>query len=238
MGEEARLALTFPDGSEATVAYPEHLDLAAMGVQPDVDLLWHERWVGAIVFSHGGPTERLLLGAEPARVHILDGQAVEEWPARPRTGRHSETTRWLVFHLASWTVHVPLNSRTDAGEVIHAVHPYETDEGFVAVEVTQPAALAKGYGEAGGAQLAFGDQDPLPDYVRTGQQGLLIDVAPSKCGAFQPSTQILGSSTYGSVCLEGQLFVNGTSFSAPEQSRQKLAEIVKALRLVGLKSAS
>jgi hypothetical protein len=131
-----------------------------------------------------------------------------------------------------------LNSRTDAGEILHAVHPYETEEGFVAVDVTHPAALAEGYGEAGGPQLAFGDHNALPDFIRSGQDGLLINVAPSKCGAYQPSTQVLGSSTHGSVCLEGELFVNGTSFSNTEPSRQKLSDIVEGVRLQKLEPAA
>jgi hypothetical protein len=238
IGEQARLAVTFPDSSEAVFAYPAHLNLATMGVQPDVDLLWGERWVGAIVFSHGGAIGRLLEGAEPVALHTLDGQTIEEWLARPRRGRHQETARWLVFSLRTWTVHVPLNAQMDPADVIGRVRPYQTDRGFVAIEVAQPADLPEVYGVAGGPQLAFGDRDPLPDFVLPGQDGLLINVAPSKCGAYQPSTQVLGSSTHGSVCLEGELFVNGTSFSDTEQTRRKLAEVVEGLRLLELEPAA
>jgi hypothetical protein len=126
----------------------------------------------------------------------------------------------------------------DPTDVIDRVRPYQTDRGFLAIDVTQPAALAEGYGEAGGPQLAFGDHNALPDFIRSGQDGLLINVAPSKCGAYQPSTQVLGSSTHGSVCLEGELFVNGTSFSNTEPSRQKLSDIVEGVRLQKLEPAA
>jgi hypothetical protein len=61
-------------------------------------------------------------------------------------------------------------------------------------------------------------------------------VAPSDCREFQPSIQLDGS--YGSACLAGELFVNGTSFSDTHDGQSKLAEIVKGLRLLELEPAS
>jgi hypothetical protein len=40
------------------------------------------------------------------------------------------------------------------------------------------------------------------------------------------------------ACLAGELFVNGTSFSDTEQSRQKLAKVVEELRILELEPAS
>jgi hypothetical protein len=236
VGDQPRLALTFPDGSEGVVSYPSELDLSAMGVQPDVDFAWKGAWVGAIVFVHRGPEPRLLDGAVPLEVHQRPDGAIEEWTAKPRGGRHQRSDRWLVFRLPSWTVHVPLNARTDSAEVIDRVRPYQTGGGFVAIKVSGPAALAEWYGEAGGPKLAFGDGDPLPDLVRPGPDGLLVDLAPSDCGAFQAPPQVHGP--YGSACLAGELFVNGTSFSDTEQSRQKLAKVVEELRILELELAS
>jgi hypothetical protein len=245
IGEETRLVLTFPDGTEATVSYPAQLDLAGMGVQPDVDLLWGERellwrnrWVGAIVFSHGGPIGGLLEGPKPVTVHALQGQIIEEWLAQPRRGRHSETTRWLVFRLPSWTVHVPLDARLHAAEVIDRVHPFQTDGGFVAIDASPPAHLPEAYGEAGGPKLAFGDREALPDFILPAADRLSIDLAPSKCGPYEPSTEVIGSSAFGSVCLGGALFVNGSSFSDSDTSRRKLAQIIDGLRLLQLEPAS
>lgn len=232
-GDQAVVALTFPDGSVATISYPAALDLSGMGMQPDVDFAWDGRWVGAFVFAHGPPEERLLAGAGPVTVHRISGQAIEEWNAQPQDGRHQRTGRWLVFLLPAWTVHVPLNSRTVAEEVIDHVHPYETVDGFVAVTVDAPAGLPEGYGEAGGPQLSLGDSDPLPDYVRPSADGLHIDVAPADCRGY--TQQVEGS--YGSTCLDGVFFVNGTSFTDTDSSRQKLADVIEGIRLVELRPA-
>ena len=234
-GSEARLRLTFPDGTTRAIAYPAHVDVAGMGAQPDVDLVWEGRWVGAIVFSHGGPVRRILAGSTPLRIHERDGEAIEEWLAKRQGGRHQDTDAWLVYDLPSWTVHVPVSAREDPEEVIDRVRPRETDDGFPAVEAASPAELAEGYGEAGGPQLAFGDLDPLPDFVSTNPDGLLIDVAPSQCGGYEPAVQLNGD--YASACLEDALFVNGTNFSRSKESRERLAAIVEGLRVVELEPA-
>jgi hypothetical protein len=233
---ESRLALTFPDGSSTVLSYPAHLDLAEMGIQPDVDLAWKGHWVGAMVFSHGGAERRILAGTEPVMTHERDGVLIEEWEVQRRGGRHQDTDAWLVYELASWTVHVPVSARDDPVDILDRIRPHETDDGFAVVDVAEPAELAQGYGEAGGPQLAFGDLDPLPDFVRPNEDGLLINVAPSECRGFHPTVQLEGS--YASACLEDVLFVNGTSFSGSKESQQKLAEIVEGLRLVELKPAS
>jgi hypothetical protein len=233
VGDDASLALTFPDGTEALVAYPKHLDLAGIGVQPDVDVSWKGRWVAGIVFSHDGPIEWLLAWA--TRVHQTDDGQVDEWTARPRDGRHQRTTGWLVFRLASWTVHVPMDGAMEAENLLGRVRPYETSGGFVAIDVTEPAALADGFGEAGGPQLAFGDHDPRPDFVLPGHDGLLIEVAPAICRHF--TIQVHGS--YGSACLnDGSFFVNGTDFSDTEGSQQKLRKVIEGLRVLKLEPAS
>jgi hypothetical protein len=235
VGGEARLPVTFPDGTTARLSYPVHLDLAEMGVQPDVDLAWNGRWVGSIVFSHGGPEPRILAGPDPVMTHERDGVLIEQWEVQRRGGRHQDTDAWLVYELASWTVHVPVSARDDPVDILDGIRPHETDDGFAVVDVAEPAELAQGYGEAGGPQLAFGDLDPLPDFVRPNEDGLLINVAPSECRGFHPTVQLEGS--YASACLEDVLFVNGTSFSGSKESQRKLAEIVEGLRLVELEAA-
>jgi hypothetical protein len=229
-GDQARLSLTFPDGTEALIGYPSHLELPQMGVQPDVDLTWKDRWVGAIVFSRHGPMEELL--ERRVALHPAD-PPVEEWTARDRGGRHQLTTEWLVFRLPSWTVHVPMDGLLEADDLLGRVRPYETDPGFVAVDLTEPAELADGFGEAGGPQLSFGDGVPLPDFVDPNQNGLLIEVAPTNCRGF--TIEVHGS--YGSACLgDGSFFVNATDFS--DESRQKLREIVEELRVLRLEPAN
>jgi hypothetical protein len=235
VGGEARLTVTFPDGTTARLSYPAHFELAQMGIQPDVDLAWSGRWVGAIVFSHGGPEPRILAGPDPVMTHERDGVLIEEWEVQRRGGRHQDTGAWLVYELASWTVHVPVSARDDPVDILDRIRPHETDDGFAVVDVAEPGELAQGYGEAGGPQLAFGDLDPLPDFVRTNDDGLLINIAPSECGGFRPRIQLDGE--YASACLLDRLFVNGTSFSESKGNQERLADIVKGLRLVELKPA-
>jgi hypothetical protein len=232
-GDQAIMDLTFPDGTMATISYPAALDLAGMGVQPDVDLAWEDRWVGALVFTHGPPDHRLLAGAGPLTVHRIDGRPVEEWNAQPQDGQHQRTGRWLVFRLSAWTVHVPLNARTEADEVVDHVRPYETGDGFVAVTVGAPAELPEGYGEAGGPQLSLGDSDASPDYVRPSPDGLHIDLAPSKCGGY--TQQVEGS--YGSTCLDGAFFVNGTDFSDTQTTQDRLRQAIEGMRVLELQPA-
>lgn len=233
-GDQTVMDLTFPDGTVATISYPAALDLAGMGVQPDVDLTWEGRWVGAIVFSYKGAETQLLAGAKPSVIHQRDGQAIEEWNAQPQGGRHQRTGRWLVFRLPAWTVHVPLNARTEAREVIAHVHPSETPDGFVAVDVDGPAGLPEGYGEAGGPQLSLGDSHPLPDYVDPSSDGLHIDLAPTECGRF--TQEVHGS--YASTCLDGTFFVNGTDFSDTPRTQGRLHEAIEGIRLLELRPAA
>ena len=94
--------------------------------------------MGAIVFVHGEPEPRLLDGTDPVEVHRRNIGPIEEWRASRRGGRHQRTDRWLVFRLPSWTVHVPLSARMDTAAVIDRVRPYQTEGGFVAVEVIEP----------------------------------------------------------------------------------------------------
>jgi hypothetical protein len=232
IGEVTRLALTFPDGTKAWIGYPSHLELAEMGVQPDVDLTWDGRWVGAIVFSRQGRVDELL--ERRIAVHASD-PPIEEWTARSRPGRHQSTTGWLVYRLPSWAVHVPLDPRTDPRNVIDRVRPYQTPAGFVAVDDAHPAVLAEGYGEAGGPQLAFGDSAVLPDFVRPDPSGLLIAVAPSDCRRFRPPVQLHGA--YASACLDERMFVNGTSFSDTEGSQRTLAQVVEGIQLLEFEPA-
>jgi hypothetical protein len=229
------MPLVFPDGTRATIMYPPQVDLAGMGVQPDVTLIWGGRWIGPIVFAYGDPQRSLLAGQSPSAVHDVRGQRVEEWDGRADQDIGYGWHRWLVFRLPRWTVHVPMDHLMETSDVLDAVVPGTTDEGFVIVEVSGPGALAEGYGEAGGPQLSFGDLHPLPDYVRTSDGGILIDVAPSECGDFEPTVQIHGD--YASACLGGSLFVNGTSFSGTRESRDVLAEIVQGLGVEGFEPA-
>jgi hypothetical protein len=121
-------------GAIGWVMYQGYLDMAAIGVQPDVDLIWDDRW------------------------------------------------SWFVLRLPTWTV------------------------------------------------LSFGDFEPREGLIRPGADGVVVEVAPIRCGGWGPSPEIQDS--HGSACLEGDLSVNAITFSDADESRQKLRRIVEGLRLL------
>lgn len=235
-GDLVAAPVFFPDGTRVTLVYPEDLELANMGLQPDVDLAWEGRWIGAIVFAHGGPEPRILAGRAPLEVHTSPEDAeVEEWAARPADGRLKNTTRWLVHRLSGWTVHVPLDDRASSSEVVAAVSPAQTPEGFVVLKVHPPAELPEGFGEAGGPQVALGDADPRPDFVGTGYPGVLIQLAPTEC---MGGKGIHLQGDYGSSCLgDGRIFVSAQAFRPSQKEREFLSRVVEELEATDLQPA-
>ena len=80
----------------------------------------------------------------------------------------------------------------------------QTDQGFPVVEVVGPVELAEGSGEAGGAQLAFGDGSAEPDPVS--QLDAMIFLSPDGCTS---ATNGAWSGGYGSACLgDGGVFAS------------------------------
>ncbi len=69
-GATARLDVTWPDGSAATLAYPAELDLGSGGIQPDVSYVWADDPPPRhpIVFLHGPP------GVEAWMVVVIVGR--------------------------------------------------------------------------------------------------------------------------------------------------------------------
>jgi hypothetical protein len=89
-----------------------------------------------------------------------------------------------------------------AVEVQGALRFVETDRGFPTVEAQGALGLAEGFGEAEGAQLAFGDAAAEPDVVS--QLDATIFLSPDGC---QPGSDVSG--TYGSSCLgDGSVFAS------------------------------
>ena len=73
-GDLLRMPVIFPDGSEATLVYPIALDLASLGIQPDVVYTFDGRYQGRIVFFHHPEASiaRYVEGREPvATVHLI-----------------------------------------------------------------------------------------------------------------------------------------------------------------------
>jgi hypothetical protein len=68
-GERTLLPLVFPDGHRMVLSYPRHLDLAGLGVQPDVSYLYRDDPAArfALTFVHGA------VAARPSEVALYAG---------------------------------------------------------------------------------------------------------------------------------------------------------------------
>lgn len=84
-GGTARLEMTWPDGSTATLTYPAELDLLSTGVQPDLSYAWADDPPAdhPIVFLHGAPgVEAKYVEGEPrATFPVLGGGVATFWAA-------------------------------------------------------------------------------------------------------------------------------------------------------------
>jgi hypothetical protein len=167
---EARLALTFPDGTRATLRYPAQLRLAEMGMQPDVTITWEGRWVmPPVVFRYGGPDPRLLDEAsQPETYSAAEGITASLWRSAAKAPGYENRNvrRWLVFELPTWAVHVPVPDAVTTEHLVSTIHPQETGDGFIVLRTDPPAALSELSGEGGGSQLTLGDLEPVEGIVR------------------------------------------------------------------------
>lgn len=201
----ARMLVVFPDGSRATLVYPDELRLARLGIQPDASYLWSNDPAPRfpIVFLHDpdASIESFIdAGAGSRQVNTSEG-GIEILRAR---GDDVDRRFWIRFQLPSWTVLAASRSVAEAYEVADYIKARQTDEGFPVVDVVGPVQLAEGFGEAGGAQLAFGDGTSEPDTVS--QLDALILLSPDGC---RPTTDSEFSGGYGSACLgDGKVFAS------------------------------
>jgi hypothetical protein len=193
-GDRVVLPVTFPDGGSAELVYPATLDLAGMGAQPDMAFLNGTDY-GYFRFYHGDPPASVFQeGASPLVVQDAKGRTVEV--IRAGRGQDRWGAYWVVFRFGSWTVLASLDANEDAQAVerarVFAAHldGRETSDGFVALQATSPIDLvqANGFGEGGGAQVAFGDLDPSQDVVKTAGREFQF---------------VLVSSAYPGLCREG-----------------------------------
>jgi hypothetical protein len=201
-GSRTVLPVTFPDGSTAELVYPTALNLAAMGVQPDVSFL-RVRDPGPrfqLVFSRGAPPGRLLGGDRPVgRDRTARGRPVEVWRAVPDPGVLPGTGYWVRYQLGAWAVLAAATDRAMAAEVAGNLDGRQTREGFVVIDAGGPFALSREYGEARGPQLAFGDGDPRPETLQVDPAFRLVELAPTRrsCPGQGPDA----SREYASRCL-------------------------------------
>ena len=223
-GDPLRMPVTFPDGSEATLVYPIPLGLELMGVQPDLSYSFRGRYQGPIVFLHN-PNASIRRFVDPEGAPMLINSSaggLELWPARGDDGGS-----WLRLELLSWTVLVALEEPGTASEVAAALDIRETAPGFPVVNVSGEAELAEGFGEAGGAQLSFGDAAADPDMVS--QLDATIFLSPDGC---TPAVDSGPSEGYGANCIG-----DGDVFASIYGDREFVAGVIEGLRVEDFRPA-
>ena len=221
--DDVRMPVVFPDGSRATLVYPIELDLAALGVQPDLSYVWNGYFPIVFVHDPSASIAHFVEGSEPVAA-INSYTRIEIWPAR---GNDVEQRFWIHLSLPSWTVLVASNSVADAHGVADYLRVRQTDEGFPVVDVVGPVALAEGFGEAGGAELAFGDGTAEPSTVS--QLDATIFLSPDGC---TPATNSDWSGGYGSACLG-----DGSVFASIYGDREFVTSVIEGLRVEDFRSA-
>jgi hypothetical protein len=226
-GDLERLPVVFPDGSEVTLVYPTALDLAALGVQPDVTFVFDGRYQGRVVFLHdpdasiarfvdpNGP--EMLINSSGGGLHLV-------------RARGDDPGYWLRFELPSWTVLVPIEDPMPerdveraalALEIAGSLEIRETASGFPVIETPGNAELAEGFGEAGGPELTLGDARAEPDMVS--QLDATIFLSPGGC---TPATDGAWSGGYGSVCLG-----DGNVFASIYGDREFVTSVIEGVRV-------
>jgi hypothetical protein len=193
--DEIRMPLTFPDGSTATLEYPTRLDLASLGVQPEVSYLWKDdpppRF--PILFLHDPQASiaEYVEGVEPIE-NIGSGPAVEIWEMSEEWSnlRRLPQGLWLRYGLPSWTVLAAVERPDQAEEVSANLAFRETEDGYPVVETTGPIGLSHESGEGEGPMLAIGS---------VGDRAVLLWI--EGCSGGSGVDEVLESGAYGSACL-------------------------------------
>jgi hypothetical protein len=229
VGDEVRMPVVFPDGSEATLTFPAQLQLAELGVQPDVSYRSAndpEKWF-PIVFVHGrdASISSFVDRSGPIRLVNHSSGGVEVWKFNDRWIRRFEqqgldhpAAQWIRFRLPSWTVLVAIG-REQWIDVLADLSVRETSAGFPVVESSGSIALNEGHSDAGGPQLAFGDRIADPGVVTNGDMVVLF---PYPC---TPGIE-LGPSGYGSSCLS-----DGDVFASVSGEQAFVNDVVEGVRI-------
>jgi hypothetical protein len=206
-GDSVVMPVTFPDGTSAEFLFPQEVDLAGLGAQPDVSYLRladpSPRF--PLSFYHGDPDPGLFQGDAPVAVYqSRHRDPIELWEANVEASGSGEPY-WLVYRFGAWTVLAPVSDLESADEVAHALDGHETNDGFVVIDVEAPLALSDEFGEGGGPEIAFGDLDPRPYRVRTDTPRLVL-LGPQPCTDETHTTRALGD--YASKCLRRSIFAS------------------------------
>jgi hypothetical protein len=227
VGEEIRMPVAFPDGATATLVYADLRRLANLGIQPDASYLWSDDPAPRfpVVFLHdpAASISEYVDGTSPIATIENRGGRIEIWKMAPRweTRRNLLQGTWLRYRLESWTVLAASRTASDAYGVADYLQLRQTDEGFPVVDVVGPIALAEGFGEAEGPQLAFGDAVAEPGAVS--QLDAVIFLSPDGC---TPAMSSDFSGGYGSKCLG-----DGNVFASIYGDRGFVTSVIESLRV-------
>jgi hypothetical protein len=218
-GNAVRMPVSFPDGTEATLVYPIALDLAPLGVQPEVSYLWKEdpppRFPIVFLHDRNASIAEYVDGAEPVGI-VNSYRNIEIWKmsAEWSDRRRLPQGHWLRFGLPSWTVLVALERSDQAEEIARSLQVHETGAGFPVAKPSGPIALSEESGEGEASMLAIGSTlDPsIFLWIERCRDGGTID----------------GSGAYGSACLAG-----GRVFASIYGRTPVVEAIVEGLRIEG-----
>jgi len=224
-GDTARLDVTWPDGSAATLAYPTALELVSGGIQPEVSYVWKADPPPRhpILFLHGPPgVEAGYVEGDPrATIPIPGGGEATVWAAaESRFTRNRDIRWWLAYRTESWAILASLEEESDADALAGALSVSESATGFPIVSAAGAVALAEGFGESEGAVLAVGDANAAPDLV-SDLLGGTVFLAPDACSG-GPELEL---DSYGSNCL-GEGNVHASVYGDPSFIRSVLEGLI------------
>jgi len=209
-GDNLRMPIFFPDGSEAIVVYPiaVPLDLAVLGAQPNVSYFWRadppRRYPIVFLHDRNASIAEYVEGTEPVGF-VNSYRNIEIWNMSETWLDHRAQLQggWLRIGLRSWTILIAVEEVADADRVAANIDVRETTTGFPVVDATGPIELAEGFGESEGATLSLGDGTGDP---RTSSLDATIFLSPDGCS---PGREISPSGEYGSSCLaDGSVFAS------------------------------
>jgi hypothetical protein len=195
-GDRILMPITFPDGREGTLSYPIPLDLATLGLQPDVSYVWKEnpppRFPLRFLHDPNASIAEYVEGREPVGEVAGQIERIEVWKAR---GNDVERRFWLRFELPSWTVLVSVpDALTSAEQVASSLLLRETEGGFPVALASGPIELSAEAGEAEGPVLSIGSVEGI------------IQLFPESCSG-SPSGELAASHQHFSRCFASRIFM-------------------------------
>lgn len=224
-GGETRMPIVFPDGSRATLVFPNELGLEELGVQPDVSYLYSDdagpEGRFEVIFLHD-PDASIATYVEGSEPITTIGGGAEIWAMSEKwDARNQVQGAWIRLRLESWTVLVASTKVEDAVSVADYLRVRETSTGFPIVEAVGPLALAE---RLEGPALSIADT--LPDPEESPRQVIFLSLA--ECNGSEADELPY----YRSSCL-----AEGNVFARIYGDRAFLASVVEGLVIEDFRAA-